>query len=418
MLYQLLIRLLSPLVFLITILEATKRHGGWRYFAQRLGLSSPRSSEPGCLWIHCASVGEVKAAEALIRRLQPDENLLVTTNTPTGAQLVKDLFHQTVRHHYLPLDYPYAIRRFLNAQQPQSLWVVETEIWPNLYRLTHNAGVPIQLINARLSVKTLNSPDWLKTLYRKTLSHVETIYARNASEAERFRSLGAKTDKIIVLGNLKYAGLTPQPSFPNPITQVSSNHTDYVLAASTHAGEEEALVKLWQTLKRPELLVIVPRHPKRRDQILKTLAPQRHAFAVLSLNEPLTPSTLFYLYDRIGALMPLYQHAKLVIMGGAFNPKGGHNVLEPASVKACILTGPDMSDFEEETQELLDHHGLIQLSQLNDLYQQLPPLLNDAEKRQAMGEAAFDVIQQKSHILDDYLAHLRPANPTNNTTSS
>ncbi|KUJ74046.1 3-deoxy-D-manno-octulosonic acid transferase [Thiomicrospira sp. XS5] len=408
MLYQVLIRLLSPLVFMITILEAIKRHGGWRYFAQRLGLSSPQPAKPGYLWVHCASVGEVKAAEALIRRLQPDENLLVTTNTPTGAELVENLFHHTVRHHYLPLDYPYALRRFLNNQKPKSLWVVETEIWPNLYRLAHNAGVPIQLINARLSVKTLNSPDWLKRLYRETLSYVETIYARNASEAARFRTLGAETGKIIVLGNLKYAGLTPQPDFPNPIAPIAPPPADYVLAASTHAGEEEALVQLWQALKRPELLVIVPRHPRRRNRILKALAPQRTQVAVLSLNEPLTPNTQFYLYDRIGALIPLYQHAKLVIMGGAFTPKGGHNVLEPASVKACILTGPDMSDFEEETQELLDHGGLIQLSQLNDLYQRLPPLLSDAEKRQTMGQAAFDVIQQKSHILDDYLAHLRP----------
>jgi len=410
MLYQLLIRLLSPLVFLITVLEATKRHGGWRYFAQRLGLSSPRSSEPGSLWIHCASVGEVKAAEALIRRLQPDENLLVTTNTPTGAQLVENLFHQTVRHHYLPLDYPYAIRRFLNKQRPHALWVVETEIWPNLYRLTHQAGIPIQLVNARLSVKTLNSPAWLKRLYRETLGYVQNIYARNASEAERFRSLGADADKLHVLGNLKYAGLTSQTDYPNPIKKASSAHSDYVLAASTHAGEEEALVQLWQTLQRPELLVIVPRHPKRRNHILKALTANRSQLAVLSLNEPITTNTRFYLYDKIGALMPLYQHAKLVIMGGGFAPKGGHNVLEPASVKACILTGPDMSDFEEETQELLDHNGLIQLTQLDDLYQALPPLLDDADKRQTMGQAAFDVIQQKSHILDDYLAHLRPAN--------
>ncbi len=417
MLYQVLIRLLSPLVFLITVLEAVKRHGGWRYFAQRLGLSSPTSSESHSLWIHCASVGEVKAAEALIRRLQADENLLITTNTPTGAQLIETLFQKSVRYQYLPLDYPYAIRRFLNNQKPQSLWVVETEIWPNLYRLAHNAGVPIQLINARLSVKTLKSPDWLKTLYRKTLRYVETIYARNASEAERFRTLGAATDKLVVLGNLKYAGLTPQPNYPNPIIQIAPTHAEYVLVASTHPGEEEAIVQLWLTLKRPELLVIVPRHPKRRHQILKALAAHRAQMAVLSLNEPLTPHTRFYLYDRIGALMPLYQHAKLVIMGGAFNPKGGHNVLEPASVKACILTGPDMSDFEEETQELLDHKGLIQLSELNDLYSLLPSLLDDTETRRSMGEAAFKIIQQKNHILDDYLTHLCPPNRINKRPS-
>lgn len=411
MLYALLIRLFSPVIFLITLLEATRRQGGWRFLAERFGgyRTAPTSADP--TWIHCASVGEVKAAEALINALILQETpLLITTNTPTGAKLVTELFRQKVMHSYLPLDYPSAIRRFLKHHHPRELWVVETEIWPNLYRLTHQQGVPIQLINARLSIKTLKSPAWVKRLYRQTLRYVSHIYARNPSEANRFRQLGADDDKLQVLGNLKYAGLTPQPDYPNPLRwpdpDSSGQTSEYVLAASTHAEEEAALVELWQGLNRPERLVLVPRHPKRRQRILKRLVAVREQLAVLSLNEPITPQTHYFLYDRIGGLMPLYQHAKLVIMGGAFVAKGGHNLLEPAAMKACIVTGPDMSDFEEETQQLIERNGVLQCRHLTELQQQLPRLLDHPEERQAMGQAAYQLVVEKSHLLDDYLAAL------------
>lgn len=403
MIYQSLIRLLSPVIILIISVEAIKRKGGKRFFLQRLGFGFSKKIQKKAfspIWIHCASVGEVKATEPLIKHLIPLEEILITTSTPTGAALVQDLFSDSVHHCYLPFDWPYAIQNFLKTYTPKSLWVVETEIWPNLYRLTYKKGVLITLINARLSRKTLSSPTWLKTIYRKTLQFVSQILARSQSEADRFVALGCPVDKIKVLDNLKYAGLMEQPNYPSIVER------DYVLAASTHHNEEQQLVSLWLTLNRSELLVIVPRHPKRRDQILKTLAPYRKNVAVFSLNEPVTDQIKIYLDDQIGALMPLYAHAKLVIMGGAFVPKGGHNVLEPAAVKAPIITGPDMSDFESETALLLQQKALIQLNHLKELEKILPSLLDNETQRQAMGNAAYQVITSQSHILKDYLKAL------------
>lgn len=403
MIYQSLIRLLSPLIILIITVEAIKRKGGKRFLLQRLGFGfskkiKKKSSSP--LWIHCASVGEVKATEPLIKHLIPLEEILITTNTPTGAALVQDLFSDSVNHCYLPFDWPYAIQNFLKVYTPKSLWVVETEIWPNLYRITYKKGISITLINARLSRKTLNSPAWLKATYRKTLQFVHQVLARSQSEADHFKALGSPADKIKVLDNLKYAGLMEQPHYPSIIER------EYVLAASTHHNEEQRLVSLWLTLNRSELLVIVPRHPKRRDQILKTLAPYRKTLAVFSLKETITDQTNIYLDDQIGALMPLYAHAKLVIMGGAFVPKGGHNVLEPAAVKAPIITGPDMSDFEAETELLLEQNALTQLNQFEELEKVLPSLLDNDTKRQKMGNAAYQVITSQSHILKDYVKAL------------
>lgn len=400
MIYQLLIRLLSPVILILILLDATRRKGGWHFFAQRFGWGYDKHASPSPIWIHCASVGEVKAAEKLIEALLPGHSVLVTTNTPTGASLVHTLFNDTVRHAYCPLDWPSVIQRFLNAYQPKALWVMETEIWPNLYQTCYHNEIPVSLLNARLSQKTLNSPSWLKTTYRKTLNGVTRVLARNQAEADRFMHIGVPAAKIHILGNLKYAGLNALPSYPDLIGR------PYILAASTHTGEELAIVRHWLKLDRPELLVVVPRHPKRTPKLLTELAFARDEMAVFSRGEQITQQTKIYLDDQIGVLMPLFAHAELVIMGGAFTPKGGHNALEPASQKVAILTGPDMSDFEEETQLLKTANAILQVNDYDQLFERLEALLDDETLRRTMGESAYEVICSQHHILDDYLAAL------------
>lgn len=397
MIYQLLIRLLSPLILLMTLIDAVKRQGGFHYLQQRFGFGYAASqSNTAPIWIHCASVGEVKAVEALAKSIKDQHRLLITTNTPTGARLAEQLFSQSVLHAYLPLDYPFAIRRFLNHHRPQALWVVETEIWPNLYRLADQTGLPIALINARLSRKTRNSPKWLKTQYREALGRVDTLLARSQDEANRFLAMGADANRLQIIGNLKYVGLTHQPEFARPCSR------DYVLLASSHANEEAEISALWLSMQRPELLVIVPRHPQRSAQIQKQLQTLTPDLCVHSNQDTLSDKTQIYLNDQIGVLMPWFAHAKVVIMGGAFVPKGGHNLMEAAALKAAIITGPDMSDFEDETQSLLDRQAVIQLPNLSELRNALTDLLNHPQKRIEMGQAAYQVVAQNQHLLANY----------------
>lgn len=398
--YQLLIRLLSPLIWLITLIETFKRRGGSQYFFQRFGFRYPVvQTHP--IWIHCASVGEIKAAEPLIQALVHCKPLLVTTNTPTGATLLKQQFGEQIPHIYCPLDWPFAIQRFLKATRPSQLWVMETEIWPNLYQLTAHHHIPISLINARLSRKTLNSPKWLQSAYQKTLALVTQILARNHEEADRFLELGAEAEKVTVLGNLKYAGLIDLPSYTDPILQ------PFVLLASSHPSEELAITQLWLKLQRAELLVIVPRHPKRIKDILKELNSYRQLLAVFSLGESITDQTRIYIDDQIGELMPLYAHAKLVIMGGSFVAKGGHNILEPSALAAAIITGKDMSDFEMETEQLKANHALIQCKNYRELQDQIRSLIDDDQRRRHMGESAQQIVLAQQHILTDYLRALK-----------
>ena len=399
MIYQLLIRLLAPIILIITLLDAVKRKGGWRFVKQRLGFGFPisRPANPKPIWIHCASVGEVKAIEALVKS-QPNQAWLISTNTPTGLQTAQQL-QLPAQTLYLPLDWPYAIRRVIHAYQPAQLWVVETELWPNLYQACYQANIPITLINARLSRKSLNAPNWLKAQYQACLSRTDRILARSETEAQRYIHMGANPDKVQALGNLKQAGLKNLPVYPRIIER------DYVLLASSHQDEERQIAQRWQQLQRPELLVIVPRHTKRAAKIQQQLQ-VAGIDALLADTQPVQPNTSVIIKNTFGELMPLFAHAELVIMGGSFVPKGGHNFLEPAALGKAIITGPDNSDFADELLEFQQNGAIILCPDYDKLQQRINQLMTNGALRKELGDNARRTIQNQPDILQDYLTQL------------
>ena len=403
--YQLLIRLLSPLVIVLIAVDAIKRQGGWRFFGQRLGFNySNISSSKKVIWIHCASVGEVTAAEPLIEKLLQQAQqyeVVVSTNTPTGYQLLQQSFQNQIQHSYCPFDWTYAINNFLQAVKANELWVMETEIWPNLYKLCHQQQIKIKILNARLSKKTLNAPQWLQNSYRQSLGLVDQILSRSQAETARFIQLGAVETRILTIGNIKYAKLNQLTNSNSPVKR------DYVLAASTHNGEELAIAQNWLKLKRNELLIIVPRHPKRMPAIRKQLKTLKVKFAIASLKQAVDTDTQIYLIDQIGKLLPLYEHAKLVIMGGSFVEKGGHNILEPAAYAKAILTGPDMSDFESETSLMLNAQGIVQCQNYDDLFNQITHLFQHPEQLEQLAKNAKTLVSQENDIIDLYLQALK-----------
>lgn len=394
MIYQLLIRLLSPLIIILILLDALKRHGGWDFIKQRLGLAYP-TARPGAIWLHCASVGEVKAVEALIKSSN-HQAWLITTNTPTGFQTAQNISFANTELRYCPFDWPFAIRRFLKASQPAELWVVETELWPNLYKLAHRQGVKIRLINARLSRKSLNAPNWLKTQYRLCLNLTSQILARSNAEAQRYIQLGADPDKLQVLGNLKQAGLNSLPQYEREIKR------DYILLASSHADEEVQIAQRWQQLQRNELLVIVPRHAKRGGQIHAQLTQLKFKVSLASRQQFISDDTQVFIDDRFGHLMGLFAFAKLVIMGGSFVAKGGHNFLEPAALKRTIITGWDNSDFEDELAEFQSQAAIIVCPDYDKLQQRLNQLLTNQALADELANHAFKCIQNQANILENY----------------
>ena len=377
------------------------RRGGWRYARQRLGWAYPRLTQRP-LWLHAASVGEVIAAQALIERLRaryPDAMLLVTTATATGAAIAAARLPSGVMHAYLPIDWPGAVRRFLRATQPHCALIMETEVWPNLYHRCKTAGIPLVIINGRLSARTLRTGSWMRSVYRATLAQVDAVLARSETDRAAFVELGAPAQRVTVVGNIKFsASAAGQDIVPTNFSR------PYLLAASTHHDEELQLARLWQNLA-PEkhLLVIAPRHPQRAKKILEQLATLQLNVAMRSRGDPVTAQTDVYLADTLGELSALISGAAMVFMGGSLVPVGGHNILEPARAGKAMIFGPYMRNFADEARALLAADAAVQVRDIAELGGHITGLLKNTQRRDELGEHAQTLLRNSADIADRYL---------------
>ncbi len=397
LLYQLLLLVTAPLVAIHTAIQAI-RGGGLRYLLNRLGLGLGKLPK-NALWIHAASVGEVVTVAPLVRELQRrgiQRPMLLSTTTPTGAQTAQRLLADAATHLYLPLDWPPCVNRTISRLNPQLLCIVETELWPNLYTHTRRRHIPLVLINARLSPRSLTQGSRWAHAYRQTLAQVTKIFARSETDAAQFLKLGAASEHVHTLGNLKYAGSTAPCDRPAPLSR------PYILAASTHDGEEVALAALWKNHPAWPLLVIAPRHPKRAGGILQELADQGLETASRSREEQPAGTTNIYLADTLGELPEFFAAAELVIMGGTFVPVGGHNILEPARESAPILFGPHMHNFAVECDDFLAAGAALQVVDYPDLECRIQELLDNPELRNSLGKSASALVSQRAGIEQRY----------------
>ena len=404
--YRLLLSALSPALAGVTLWQAWKSRSK-RFALQRFGFAFGDHAESP-LWIHCASVGEVNAAKPLINRLRSDARfapVIVSTATPTGADTVQQQGWQDVQHVFLPLDHSGAVNRAFRAIGPRALLLMETEIWPNLINTASNQHVPVVIFNGRLSKRTLQAPKWLLPIYQQALSRVTAVLAKSTSDAAGFEQLGAPTEHITTVGNLKFAAVTDAvEKLDNPIDR------PFWLAASTHDDEELQLCKALQGASNDHthLLVIAPRHPKRSAKIQEQLSTLNICFAVRSRAQSIEEDTAVYLADTLGE-MPLWlQHAQVVFMGGSLIPIGGHNLLEPAAAGAPIVSGPHLHNFLEEAALLAPSGALLQVNSADEVAAYVESLMDDAKRRTRLGEAGRQAVQSNADMLGRYTAALLP----------
>ena len=399
--YRLLMLLLWPVWFIYTLRIAWRERDG-RYFKQRLGYGlTLQNNAP--LWIHCASVGEVNTwlpLHQLLLQQYPTLHFVITTVTPTGARTVLKHALKNTQHVYLPIDTPAAVKRFLQKIRPRLALIMETELWPELYRQCQQNLTPLVIVNARLSHKTLNANSWIRKLYADALRRVSRILARGQDDADGYLSLGANPGLIQTIGSLKFSALPLQPATLLP----ELANKKYILIASTHADEEWQLAQLWKKLSMMDvLLVIAPRHPQRRDAILRQLAPLAQSIAVRSRGDVITSATRIYLADTLGEMLPLMSQAMLVVMGGSFVPHGGQNCLEPARLGKAIVLGPSMFNFAFETQLLLQHQACLQVNNVESLAAVMQGCIADESARQTLGNNAKLLMQQQADMASRYL---------------
>ena len=428
--YRLLLRLLFPVVAASTGAIAV-RDGSARYLLQRLGYFRESGDTTRPLWIHCASVGETNAAMALIEawlERYPGDAFVLTTNTVTAARTFARRAEKKpagVRHCYLPLDYPRFCRRFLDAVRPRCALVMETEIWLNLFRECRGRNIPLFIVNARLSRRTLDGARWFRGYYRQSLAMVTAVFARGGQDAEAFAGLGTDPGKIVVVGNLKRAGRQrAEKETPRLIDG------PYVLAASTHEDEEARVAGAWRrALKlagsaRGPLLVIAPRHPARARAIARQL--KKHGFHAQRRSREAKPrdTTSVYIADTLGELPALIRHAELVFTGGSLVPVGGHNVLEPAQLGTPQAVGPHTQNVHEDVTALKAAGGLIEVADESALTEVFRAAIEHAPEHGEAAKKALALARELEGVADAYADRLEaagvahePASPTGDSRS-
>jgi len=418
--YTFIMYLVTPLLMLRLLargLRAGSYH--WRWL-ERFGFFQAPASR-GCLWVHAVSVGEVNAVEPLVRALQreyPDAPLVMTTVTPTGTARVQQLFGDGVFHLYLPYDLPFAVSRFLGKLRPRLAMIVETEIWPNLYVACRRRGIPLMIVNARLSERSLRGYRPLRGLLRSSLRCVNLIAAQSSADAARYRLAGADPQRIMVTGNMK----SDMPIPGGAVAEAARMRAQWGqrrpvwMAASTHEGEELAVLEAHlQVLKRlPDaLLLIAPRHPERFKLVEHAVRSLGFSAATRSVEGVPSVSTQVFVLDAMGQMIPFYASADVAFVGGSLVPIGGHNALEPAALGVPVLMGPHTFNAEEINRHLIEEGGAERVDDGEQLGPSLLRVLLDPARRAEMGRAALGVFESESgavqRVMQQIEQVLRPS---------
>lgn len=355
------------------------------------------------LWLHAASVGEVKSITPLLEHISqawPDLALHVTCTTPESFGLLQNSTIQQLTSEYCPIDFYRSTNALFKRLNPIALLVIETEIWPNLYRTANRHEVPLVIVNGRVSEKTLQAPKFVLNLYRELLPCVSLVLSRSDADSNNFKQLGIKDHQIKTIGNIKtYSGTSKQPL---PIPELEGKR--YLLAASTHAPEEQ---QLCDALSGTEIfLVIAPRHVQRSDNIQLMLSEKNISFATRSRNEPVTNTTRVYLADTTGEIDRLVTNAEMVFVGGSLIDNGGHNVLEPAAQGKPVITGPYYKNFIAEVDLLAAHNAISIVSSAQELVTVYTKLTANPQAIQAMGDSAKQAIESSKHVFDQYTSEI------------
>ncbi len=411
-LYTFLLYLAMPFIF-IKLAWRSRRQRDYRLrLAERMGFYPFKLEK--CIWVHAVSVGEVIAAIPLIQALQaqnPDIKMLVTTMTPTGAARVNAAFGDTVLHAYLPYDMPDAVRRFLNAMHPMICVIMETELWPNLLAGCRKRKIPVCLTNARLSAKSAKGYRRVAALTRGMMKNLTHISACGQPDADRFATLGVKSEQMTITGNLKFDLMLPDGLLEKAAKLRAMLGQDRFIwiAASTHEGEEEIMLNAHRQLLGVcpnALLILVPRHLDRFDAIAE-LAAKHFKTQRRSANETVAAETSVYLGDTMGEMLLMYGAADVALVAGSFIPRGGHNILEPAVLAKPILTGKHVFNFAEICHLFKSSEAMLEIHDAGDLAAQLIYLQQHAEARKALGERARAVMDANRGALQKQLKMIK-----------
>lgn len=412
--YNLLTYLLLLPYALYWLLRGFANRAYWHKLGERFGLGYRRLD--ASIWVHAVSVGEVIAAMPLIRSLleeYPGRQVLVTTVTPTGAARVTSSLGDRVDHSYIPFETPDAIQRFFNAKRPDIAMIMETEIWPNLY---HGCGVrriPLVLISARISPRSVSSYKKLLPLFRETLSHGIIIAAQTRADADRFLSLGAAPERTRVTGNIKFDIELPTSINADGETLRRGLFPDRPvwIAASTHEGEEAQVLDAHREILEtiPDaLLVLVPRHPQRFAGVGDYVRKRGFSMVTRTSGQAVPADCAVFLGDTMGEVPLFYAASDVAFVGGSLVPIGGHNLLEPAAVGVAMTAGPHNFNGQEIADMFIDLGACRSVESSAELASVVGELIANPAERVAMARSAAELLENNRGALERLLGLVRP----------
>ncbi len=411
--YTLLLYLSLPFVPIKLYWRGLKQPEYWQHWGERFGRYTQMPDKP-VIWIHCVSVGETHAAAPLIKALKqtyPSYQILITHTTPTGREASVKLFGSTVQRVYLPYDLPFAVRRFLKHFKPSIGLIMETELWFNLIAESKKMGVPLSLLNARLSEKSAQGYARLGSLVRNGLGNLTNIAAQTQADADRLKSLGAQT--VDVAGNLKFDVTPPADAIENgkALRVLFANQRPIFLASSTREGEEEMILDAVSGLD--VLTVIVPRHPQRFNDVATLLSQRAITFSRRSaLTTAVSKDTQVILGDSMGELFSYYAACDFAFIGGSLLNFGGQNLIEAAMMAKPILIGDHTFNFTEATKNAIKSKAAIRVSNVKQLHQQIEVLMHDELQREAMGRAALAYSQSATGATERMMTLIKQTLPS------
>lgn len=402
--YTLAIHALLPWALLHLLWRARRQPEYLQHWGERFGFYGaavptfggvPADAVPPepTFWIHAVSVGETRAAQPLIAALRerhPACRILLTHMTPTGRAASEALFGDKVERVYLPYDTPWAVRRFLRHFRPATGIIMETELWPNLIAACQKEGVPLLLVNARLSEKSARRYARFPNLARTALRQLAAIAAIGAEDAERLRRLGAP--EVAVVGNLKFDSQPPaeQLETGKEFRQRIGPRAVF-LCASTREGEEALILDSWQRKVgaggTATLLAIVPRHPQRFDEVARLIEARGFTLQRRSDGLSVAADTQVWLGDSMGELFAYYAAANVAFVGGSLLDFGSQNLIEPCAVGVPVLLGPSTFNFAEAAQNALAAGAARQCGDVSALVNEATRLLGNVAERAMMAEA-------------------------------
>ncbi|MDR0379157.1 MAG: lipid IV(A) 3-deoxy-D-manno-octulosonic acid transferase [Candidatus Accumulibacter sp.] len=391
--YSLLFYLVQPLVWFRLVWRARRQPDYLRHLGERYGFFTGRPPEP-LFWLHVVSVGETRAAEPLIEALlaeYPKHTLLLTHMTPTGRAVGAELIEKygnRLTQAYLPYDLPDACGRFLDHFRPRFGLLMETELWPNLIAAARTRGLPVLLVNARLSARSWRGYRRILPLIRPAVGGLAAVVAQTPADAARLESLGAR--EVVVAGNIKF-DVTPAPEkrqLGRDWRRALGDRPVW-LVASTREGEEALILDAFARSDFPSdaLLLLVPRHPQRFDEVAAMIERRGWSFRRRGSGLP-TAETRVWLGDSLGEMPAYFTLADLALIGGTLLPFGGQNLIEAAACACPVLLGPHTYNFAQATEDALAHGAARRIADAGDAVREARALLADRPALAAMREAA------------------------------